>query len=40
MEPHLAVLVEDTSIHHPGVQIDAPRKQAWLGVELPEVSSS
>jgi hypothetical protein len=40
MGPHLAVLVEDTGIHRPGVQVDATRKLVWLGVESPEVSSS
>ena len=40
MKPHLAVLVEETGIHHAGVQVDATRKLMLLGVESHEVSSS
>jgi hypothetical protein len=36
----LAVLVQDTEGHGPGVQVDATLKLVWLDVEAPEVASS
>ena len=40
MELNLAVLVKDTGIHRPSVQVDVTRKLVLLGVESPEVPSS
>jgi hypothetical protein len=40
MEPHFAVLVEETGLPHAGVQGDATIKLMLLGVQSHEVSSS
>jgi hypothetical protein len=40
VEQHLSLLVQDTQVHAPGVQVDPTIKLVLLGVESHEVSSS
>jgi hypothetical protein len=37
---HLPVLLQETDVHGPGMQVDATVKLMWFGVESHEVSSS